>query len=384
MTARSKIFNATPTPAASISTRVEVEAEVKKAKDRARDDLPSLFDRHTPEEEFWALKEVGVNMTTQATEGRFRRAYHREDQVEALLQILLSPRHNSALITGPSESGKTAVIHEVIRRIVSKDCDEALHNRQVWLITPDRIIAGAQFVGTWEERINNIVDECRKLRHILYVPDLPGLLEVGRWSKSDANVGMALKPHIATGEVIIMGETSADRLTMGENVGPAFINLFRRVEVAGMSEDETLSVLSSVARDLEHDLNARVLPDAIQASVGLSRRFWPYRAFPGKAIRLLEETAADVIRLRDQGLTPSSSGSLLRRICTVARVDRQNVLETFSRFSGMPEFIVNDAARMSIQEVENYFHERILGQDEAVETDGRSGRDRQGRAERSV
>ncbi len=52
----------------------------------------------------------------------------------------------------------------------------------------------------------------------------------------------------------------------------------------------------------------------------------------------------------------------------MTRVDRQNVIETFSRFSGMPEFIVNDAARMSIQEVENYFHERILGQDEAVET----------------
>ncbi len=114
----------------------------------------------------------------------------------------MSPRHNSVLVTGAAESGKTAVIHEVIRRIVNKDCEEALHDREVWLITPDRIIAGAQFVGTWEERINNIVDECRKERHILYVPDLAGLLEVGRWSKSDANVAMALKPHIATGEVI--------------------------------------------------------------------------------------------------------------------------------------------------------------------------------------
>ncbi len=342
---------------------LEVDVEVKKVNERTKDDLASFFDRSTSED-FWALSEIGVNMTAQAAENRFRRAYHRDAEVEALLHILSGSRHNSALITGPTESGKTAVIHEVIRRIHAGDTDDVLRDRQVWLLTPDRIIAGAQFVGTWEERLNDIVDECRKRRHILYVPDLPGLLEVGRWSKSDANVAMALKPHLASGEVTILGETSPERLTMGENVGPSFMTLFRRVEVAGMSEDETLSLLSNVARDLERDLNVRVLPDAIQTSVVLSRRFWPYRAFPGKAIRLLEEATADLAR--QAAPAPSaSSGSLLRRLRT-SRVSRQEVIQAFSRFSGLPEFIVNDETRMSIQEVENYFHERILGQDEAV------------------
>lgn len=344
---------------------LEVEAEVQKAKDSARPEFPSFFDRSSSSEDnFWALKEIGIDITAQAAEGRFRRAYHREDEVEAILQILMSPRHNSVLISGPAESGKTAVIHEVVRRIQTKECDEALHDRQVWMITPDRIIAGAQYVGTWEERISDIVNECRKERHILYVPDLPGLLEVGRWSKSDANVAMALKSHVASGEVIIIGEASPDRLAMGENVGPSFMNLFRRLDIGGMSEEESLSVLGSVARDIERDLNARILPDAIQASVGLSRRFWPYRAFPGKAIRLLEETAADVTRLEARPRAVTSS--LLQRLHAV-RIERQHVLEMFSRFSGLPEFIVNDAARMSIPEVENYFYERIIGQDEAVE-----------------
>ncbi len=343
---------------------LEVDAEVKKSKDRSEGGFNPFFERSGGGENFWALKEVGINMTAQASEGRFRRAYHREDEVEAILRILASTRHNSVVVTGAAESGKTAVIQEAVRRIANKDCDESLHERQVWLLTPDRIIAGAQFVGTWEERINNIVDECRKNRHILYVPDLPGLLEVGRWSKSDANVAMALKPHLAAGEVTILGETSDERMTMGENVGAGFMNLFRRVEVGDLSEEETLSVLNNVARDLERDLNIRVLPDALQASVGLSRRFWPYRAFPGKAIRLLEESAADISRMRQP--QAETTGTLLRRIRTIS-VGRQDVIEAFSRFSGMPEFIVNDTARMALQEVENYFHERIMGQDDAVE-----------------
>ncbi|HEX3050503.1 MAG TPA: AAA family ATPase [Aggregatilineaceae bacterium] len=347
---------------------VEVEVDLKKASEREEDGtFSSLFDRLPDGDNYWALKEIGVDLTAQAAEGRFRRAYHREDEVAAILQILVSSRHNSVLVTGPSESGKTAVVQEVIRRIQQGDCDELLNGRHVWLITPDRIIAGAQYIGTWEERINNIVDECRHEQHILYVPDLPGLLEIGRWAKGDNNVAMALKPHIANGDVIVIGEASGERLAMGENLGPTFLNLFRRVEVAGLSEDETLSLMGNVARDMERDLNVRILPDAIQASVGLSRRFWPYRAFPGKAVRLLEETAADITRKQVQP-TNTGGGSLFRRIRSQVRVGKPDVIETFSRFSGMPEFIVNDEARLSLQEVENYFHERILGQDEAVES----------------
>jgi len=343
---------------------LEVEAEIRKAKDRSDSSgrfMPGLSD--SSEESHWALKEVGIDITAQAAEGRFRRAYHRDKEVEDILHILKGQRHNSVLVTGPSESGKTAVINEVIRRINSKDCDEALHGRSVWLITPDRIIAGAQFVGTWEERLNNIVDECRKKRHILYMPDLPGFLEVGRWSKSDANVAMALKPHIIAGDVTIIGESSPERLTMGENTGPSFINLFRKVEVEALSEEETLLLMGNVARDLERDLNIRVLPDAYQTAVQLSRRFWPYRSFPGKAIRLLEETATDIAQRNTQN--SGAANSLFRRIGN-ARIGRQDVIETFSRTSGMPEFVVNDAARMALDEVENYFVERLIGQEEAV------------------
>ncbi|MCD4686274.1 MAG: AAA family ATPase, partial [Anaerolineae bacterium] len=346
---------------------LEVEVTIKKAKERAKAERGPFFGRPDPDEDedFHALKEVGINLSAQVGEQRFRRAYHREDEIEMVLQILMSRRHNSVLVTGPSESGKTAVVHEVVRRILNQDCDVALHEREVWMLTPDRIIAGAQYVGTWEDRINNIVDECRKKRHILYVPDLTGLLEVGRWSKSDMNVGLALKPHIASGEVCIIGEVSAERLTMAQGLGPGFTDLFRRVDILGMSEEETLSMMGNVARDLERELNVRIQPDAMQASVGLSRRFWPYRAFPGKAIRLLEETAADATRL--QANPPPATSSRLRRRPFMVRVGRSEVIGAFSRYSGLTEFVVNDETRMTVREVEAFFRARVLGQEEAVQ-----------------
>jgi ATP-dependent Clp protease ATP-binding subunit ClpA len=354
---------------------LEIEVPLKKPKERTTEnDRAGLFGGRGGGDSHWALKEMGINLTAQAAEKRFRKAYHREEVVDKAMQVLLQARNNSVLMTGPSESGKTSIVHEIVRRISQQDVPEGLLEREVWMIAPDRIIAGAQYIGTWEERINDLVNECRKKQHILYVMDLPGLLEIGRWSKSDSNVAQALKPHIASGEVVIIGEGSPERITMGERLGPDFMNLFRRVDVPAMSEEETLSVLSNVARDLEREFDLRIEPSATEAATQLSRRFSPYRAFPGKAIRLLEESVADVARKKEDHIEgdngrsggSSSSLSLLRRIPKRAVVKRQNVIDTFARHSGMPEFIVNDRSRLDLEVVDKYFMERVRGQEQAV------------------
>lgn len=344
---------------------LELDVPLRKKKKQAEDspDFADMFGRTHDEERFWALKEMGVSLSAQLKEKRHRKAYYRDDLISQIMQILANSRNNSLILVGPSESGKTSVLHELVHRMARQNAPEALHDREVWMLTPDRIIAGAQFVGTWEERIQDLVNECRKKQHILYVNDLPGLLEIGRWSKSDNNVGQALRPHIASGEVVIIGESTPDRLQMGERIGASFMNLFRKIDVHPMSEDESLSVLSNVARDLEIEYTIRVEPSAVEAATQISRRFLPYRAFPGKSVRTLEEA----VGLVTQEHRKSGQGSILRRLSNKPVVNRQHVLTTFSQYSGLPEFILNDQARLSLEDVQKYFLERVRGQDQAVE-----------------
>jgi|GEM_PF-1678329 len=365
---------------------LEFDVDIKKPtdKDKKDDENKSLFGgQREKQDKFWALKEIGVNLTAQFSEGRYRRTYHRDTVVQDILQTLSGVRNNSVLLVGESETGKTAIIHEVVRRMINKACPDVLQEREVWMLSPDRIIAGAQYIGTWEERLQDIVEECRKKQHILYIEDLPGLLEIGRWSKSDANVAQALRPHVASGEVIILGEGLPDRVTMGENLGAGFMNQFRRVEVSSMSEQDALSVLGSVSRDLERQYNARILPEASQTAVQLSQRFTPYRSFPGKAIRLLEEAAASAANkvapppprpqrrgasLLNRSNTPSTTRRSFPLFRRRAYINRRQIMSTFARVSGLPEFIINDHASMNLDEVETYFKERILGQETAVST----------------
>ncbi len=330
-----------------------LEIDVPLRKSSRESSLFSEGDLGSDQQRFWALRETGINLTAQAAEGRFRKTYRRDDVVDMVLRVLSGVRNNSVLLTGASEVGKTSVVHEVVRRIQRKECDPALHDREVWMLTPDRLIAGAQYIGTWEERLKDIVNECREKQHILFVEDLPGLIEIGRWSKSDQNVAQALKPHIEAGEIVLLGEASEDRLRMGEGMAPAFINLFRTIRLEPMSEEESRSVLGHVTRDLEREMSIRLEPSSTEAAVELTRRFLPYRSFPGKAIRLLESTAADAARSRSGFLRPV--------------VRREHVIATFAAQTGLPEFIVSDTARLDPEEVQSYFQSRILGQEEAVQ-----------------
>ena len=180
---------------------------------------------------FWALRASGINLTAQAKEGQLGRAYRREAIVEQVLSILAAAQRPSLILTGPAGAGKTAIVHEVARRIQRKECPEALHDRQLWGVTGASLLAGMAFIGQWQEKLTDLVRDVRKHRHILFVEDVAGLADAGRWSKSDENMAQFLKPYIQSGDVVILGESTPERLRYSDRLTPGFVSQFRSVAV---------------------------------------------------------------------------------------------------------------------------------------------------------
>lgn len=323
---------------------LEVQFTPKKAAER---------EQQIEEERFWALKASGVNLTAQAGEGQLRRAYRREREVDAVLDAIASDRRPSILLVGPSGVGKTAIAHEVARRIRRKECDERLHERQVWSVSGESILAGCQFIGQWQEKLSDIVREVRKKRIILFVEDIATLSEAGRHAKGDDNLADFLKPFVQTGDVILIGAATPERLRRAEQLTPGFVAQLRTLEVAPTGESDTLSILGALARELERE-ELRIEPAALEAAVELTNRYLPYRVQPGKAIVLLEQIAADALRARG-----GSGGK--------AGLGRKEIIAGFARQSGLPEFILADNIPLDLGAVQAHFTDRIVGQPAAVE-----------------
>jgi ATP-dependent Clp protease ATP-binding subunit ClpA/protein subunit release factor A/predicted RNase H-like HicB family nuclease len=310
-------------------------------------------DEELEEESFWALKASGTNLTAQAAEGQLGRAFRRDKEVEQLLQTITSDRRPSIVLVGPSGVGKTAIVHEVARRIRRKECPESLHDRQLWAVSADGLIAGMTYIGQWQERLNEIVREVRKKRHILFVEDVAALAEAGRWSKSDDNMGDFLKPFLQTGDVVMIGASTPERLRRAEQLAPGFIAQFRTLEISATGEADTLSILTALARDLEREGDLRIEPSALEAAVELTNRFLPYRAQPGKAVSLLEQLASAASQRNSSGPRPL--------------VSRKDVVTGFTKQSGLPEFIVADNIPLDLAAVRSHFADRIIGQESAIE-----------------
>lgn len=324
---------------------LEVEFRPKKATDK---------DDEQEEESFWALKASGVNLTAQAAEGQLRRAFRREAIVEQVLSALAGDRRPSLMLIGPSGAGKTAIVHEIARRIRKKECAEVLHDRQVWSVTAASLIAGCSYLGQWQDKLNDLVREVRKKRHLLFIEDVAALAEAGRWSKGDENMAEFLKPHLLSGDVVLIGETNPERLRRLEQLAPGFAAQLRTIEVAPPGETDTLSILAALARELERAEDLRIEPSALEAAVELTTRFMPYRAQPGKSIALIEQLAGDASRAR------TSAGA--RPLLT-----RREVIGGFTRQTGLPEFMVADSLPLDLAAVHAHFSDRIVGQESAAE-----------------
>jgi ATP-dependent Clp protease ATP-binding subunit ClpA len=295
----------------------------------------------------------GLNLSDQAARGRLGRADRREALVEQLITTLAADRLSSAILVGPADVGKTALLHEVVERIRGGNVPATLRGREIWFVTANNLIAGMKYTGEWQGRTQKLIQQVRKGRQILYMADPNEILDAGRWSGSDNNMGRFLRPYMESGELTIICECAPEGFEAGMRVEPSFMNAFRRIDVPETDEADTLAIVHATARRLEAARNVSIDPAATTAALNLTRRFMPYRAFPGKAARFLEQLVRDT--LPGQERSPA-----------LRTLSRNDAIASFTRASGLPAFILSDELAMQTREVREYFEERLLGQPDAV------------------
>ncbi len=293
------------------------------------------------------LRQVGVDLTHKAIDGRLGRTFGRDALVEQVMAQLERPGA-AILLVGPPGVGKTAIVYEVVRRLAERG--EALHARSdVWAVDGNRIIAGMSVVGAWEQRCKTMVAELEARQDVLFVDDLPGLVYTGRTRQADTNVAAFLEPHIARGDIRIIGECTAERLEATREEAVGFFSRFHVVQVPELDEDQTLMVLVDTLRAIEAREPVSIAPEVLETTLALTRRFERRQCHPGKAVSLLQRLVGDYAEVErdDRG----------RRV-----VDRETLIGFFARRTGLPRFVLWEQQSRPHGEILAHFTRRIIGQ----------------------
>ena len=241
------------------------------------------------------LAKLGRNLTAEAREGKLDPVIGRNKEIQETSEILSRRTKNNPVLVGDAGVGKTAVVEGLAQAIVNGDVPAAIKNKEIISIDISGIEAGTQYRGSFEENVQNLVNEVKEAGNIiLFFDEIHQILGAGSTGGDSGSKGLAdiLKPALSRGELTVIGATTQDeyRNTILKNA--ALARRFNEVKVNAPSAEDTFKILQGI-RDLYQHHHNVILPDEVlKAAVDYSVQYIPQRSLPDKAIDLVDVTAA--------------------------------------------------------------------------------------------
>ena len=241
------------------------------------------------------LAKLGRNLTAEAREGKLDPVIGRNKEIQETSEILSRRTKNNPVLVGDAGVGKTAVVEGLAQAIVNGDVPAAIKNKEIISIDISGLEAGTQYRGSFEENIQNLVNEVKEAGNIiLFFDEIHQILGAGSTGDGQGSKGLAdiLKPALSRGELTVIGATTQDeyRNTILKNA--ALARRFNEVKVNAPSAEDTFKILQGI-RELYQQHHNVVLPDEVlKAAVDYSVQYIPQRSLPDKAIDLVDVTAA--------------------------------------------------------------------------------------------
>lgn len=241
-----------------------------------------------------ALDSFGFDLTKAAQEGKLDPVVGREKEIERLAQILSRRKKNNPVLIGDPGVGKSAIVEGLAMRINERKVSRILFNKKIISLDMSSIVAGTKYRGQFEERMKSIISELRANPDIIvFIDEIHTIIGAGNQA-GQMDAANMLKPALARGEVQCIGATTLDEYRKSIEKDGALERRFQKIIVAQTSAEETLEILHNIKDRYEDHHNVNYSEDALEACVRLTERYVTDRAFPDKAIDVLDEAGSRV------------------------------------------------------------------------------------------
>ena len=245
-----------------------------------------------PEKKYKYLPAYCRNLTKSAREGKLDRIVGRDKELARVIQILCRRQKNNPCLIGEPGVGKTAIAEALALRIVQDDVPYKLKNKVVYLLDLTSLVAGTQFRGQFEARIQGLINEIKDAGNVLLVIDeVHNLVGTGN-SEGSMNAANILKPALSRGEIQVIGATTLNEYRKFIEKDAALERRFQPIIVDEPSVDESVDMLRGIKHYYEQFHGIIIPDDLLRRTVVLSERYITDRYLPDKAIDLLDEAAS--------------------------------------------------------------------------------------------
>jgi ATP-dependent Clp protease ATP-binding subunit ClpC len=363
------------------------------------------------------LDQFGRDLNELARESKLDPVMGRDKEIQRVIQVLSRRTKNNPVLIGDPGVGKTAIVEGLAQIIVAGNVPETLIGKRVVSLDMAALVAGSKFRGEFEERLKKVMDEIRNSGDIiLFIDEMHTIIGAGA-AEGAIDASNILKPALSRGELQAIGATTLDEYRKHIEKDAALERRFQPIIVDEPSVEETIAILEVLRDRYEAHHRVKITDEALRAAAILSDRYVADRFLPDKAIDLIDE-AASKVRLRGLVAPPELKelehaleetrrekeaatqneefekaadlrdkekqlieemeqmrsewkSSRTRRDGTV---NEEDIASVVSSWTGVPVTKLAQEESQRLLNLEEVLHERVVAQDEAIESVSRAVR----------
>lgn len=359
------------------------------------------------------LDKYSRDLTDLARKGKLDPVIGRAQEIETTIEVLARRKKNNPVLIGEPGVGKTAIVEGLAQRILSGETPEVLREKRLVELNVNAMVAGSKYRGEFEERVKQVLDEvtAHSEELILFIDELHTIVGAGSaGGEGGLDIANTFKPALARGELHLIGATTLNEYQKHIEKDAALERRFQPVLVSEPTVEQTINILRGLRDGMEAHHKVTISDEAIVAAAELSDRYVTNRYLPDKAIDLIDQAAARVrisatsrpvavqeaeaevkqlTRERDYAASRKQydkATDLEKRISETNKslgeatdawkrkvgsgsveVSVEHVAEVVSKLTGIPVTELTSEERERLLKMEERLHERVIGQEEAVQ-----------------
>lgn len=363
------------------------------------------------------LEKYSRDLTKLANENKLDPVIGREEEINRVIRILSRRTKNNPCLVGEPGVGKTAIVEGLAQRLAMDDVPASVKGKRLLTLDLSAMVAGSKYRGEFEERIKRVVAEAMESGNVLlFVDELHTLIGAGG-AEGSIDASNILKPSLARGELQMIGATTITEYRKYIEKDAALERRFQPVSVEEPTEEEAIRILKGIAYKYEEHHGVTISETAIEAAVRLSSRYINDRNLPDKAIDLIDEAASamklspsknvnkindindeikkidiqieQAIRLEafsEVGELKKKEDVLLKKLKNFKTklnsgekkenyvVGEEDIARAVAEWTKIPAAKLTEKESSRLLKLEKVLHDRVIGQNEAVEAVARAMR----------
>ncbi len=289
------------------------------------------------------IKHFCTNLTEEANENKIQQVIGRTDEIAQIKKVLVRKNKANVLLVGEAGVGKTALAQGLALNFIE---DYNFKRYSMFSLRFTKLLAGTAHRGEFEDKFESLLKAIKDFGNaIVFIDEIHNLQGLGQNAGQPGDAFDILKPLLTDNKLKIIGTTTEAEYRRFIEDDDTLVRRFGKVSIKEPTVEHTKEICLNLKQHYEKHYSLTYTNEAIEQAITLSGRYQKNKAFPDKALDVMD-------------LVGASSKLSKKRV-----VEAEDVEKEFENISG----INLDYIHKNTSYLEYELKKNIFGQTEAID-----------------